>query len=392
MLSFQEFKKSMSVEEAKSEAEKKELEVATGSSVKSYRNHGSLQLMKLRKNGCIKEPEVKEDAKLEPSSCPDFTYGWSLYRCFSKYLLSEAEMKENGFPMPIPGKPNCAFVEKSARKYSKEQPNKPSIRICANCSEEFEIDKDGVPLLEDNCFYHWGKLRKVREMGQWTEKFTCCDGFGDSAPCESSIYHVWSGRNEDCMDGFIETSKLPCYMAECDAGIYALDCEMCYTTKGLELARLTVIDLNEDVVFDQVVSLSSPVLSYCTRFSGIDERKIREATYTFDDVRAWVLEHFFDKTILIGHSLENDLKALKLLHKTVIDTSVTFPHKFGPPNRMSLKHLASSLLKINIQEDVGGHDSKEDAVTCLRLMKMKIKEDSKVRKPRIIIGYVGRKR
>lgn len=97
------------------------------------------------------------------------------------------------------------------------------------------------------------------------EKYTCCDGADDSLPCQSNAYHVWSGKNEDCIPGFVKTRAWPAFRDDSDAGVYALDCEMCYTTRGLELARLTVIDLNEDVIFDQIIALDNPVLDYCTR-------------------------------------------------------------------------------------------------------------------------------
>ena len=32
------------------------------------------------------------------------------------------------------------------------------------------------------------------------------------------------------------------------------------------------------------------------------------------------------RTLLVGHSLENDLKALRVVHARVLDTAVLFPH------------------------------------------------------------------
>ena len=69
------------------------------------------------------------------------------------------------------------------------------------------------------------------------------------------------------------------------------------------------------------------------------------------------------------------MKSLQLLHKTVVDTSVTFPHKMGPPYKRALRALAAEHLKRLIQNEVGGHDSCEDALACMDLMKMKVKED-----------------
>ena len=54
-------------------------------------------------------------------------------------------------------------------------------------------------------------------------------------------------------------------------------------------------------------------------------------------------------TILVGHGLENDLRALSLVHATVLDTAVVFPHFYGLPFRRSLRSLAASYLKRDIQ-------------------------------------------
>lgn len=60
---------------------------------------------------------------------------------------------------------------------------------------------------------------------------------------------------------------------------------------------------------------------------------------------------FSEKTILVGHSLESDFKALRLLHDTVVDTSVMFPHKNGYPQKRALKNLCSEYLRKIIQND-----------------------------------------
>jgi DNA polymerase III epsilon subunit-like protein len=48
------------------------------------------------------------------------------------------------------------------------------------------------------------------------------------------------------------------------------------------------------------------------RFSGITEEDLSDVTTTIHDVQAVLLSMFNDKTILIGHSLESDMKALKV--------------------------------------------------------------------------------
>lgn len=86
-------------------------------------------------------------------------------------------------------------------------------------------------------------------------------------------------------------------------------------------------------------------------YSGISEKSLENITRTLRDVQAALLTKFNAKTILIGHSLESDLKALKLIHECVVDTSVLYPHKMGPPKKRALKTLCIEHLKKIIQED-----------------------------------------
>lgn len=64
----------------------------------------------------------------------------------------------------------------------------------------------------------------------------------------------------------------------------------------------------------------------------------------------------------------------------VVDTSVVFPHRLGPPHKMSLHSLTAEYLRKIIQESVCGHDTAEDAVACMELMLWKAKEDGKLKK------------
>lgn len=69
------------------------------------------------------------------------------------------------------------------------------------------------------------------------------------------------------------------------------------------------------------------------------------------DIQAVLLSMFHAKTVLIGHSLDSDFKALKLIHDVVVDTSVLYPHKMGLPKKRALKTLCIENLKRIIQED-----------------------------------------
>lgn len=45
----------------------------------------------------------------------------------------------------------------------------------------------------------------------------------------------------------------------------AMDCEMVYTEKGLELARATLVDEDGTAVYDQLVLPPNPIIDYNTK-------------------------------------------------------------------------------------------------------------------------------
>ncbi len=99
-----------------------------------------------------------------------------------------------------------------------------------------------------------------------------------------------------------------------------------------------------------------PVTDYRTQWSGITADMLVGVSTRLHQVQAAILHTICDKDILVGHSLDNDLKALRLCHRRCVDTSVLYPH---PQNgrKSSLRHLAKLYLKRDIQSDKEGHCS-----------------------------------
>ncbi|MFS7989355.1 putative exoribonuclease II [Helianthus anomalus] len=79
------------------------------------------------------------------------------------------------------------------------------------------------------------------------------------------------------------------------------------------------------------------------------------------------------ETVLVGHSLENDLLALKVSHSLVIDTTVLYKHSRGGTYKIALRVLTRKFLSREIQDSQNGHDSIEDAKAAMDLAFLKIK-------------------
>ena len=246
---------------------------------------------------------------------------------------------------------------------------------CTRCNKYFHLNAiTGNYIFEEECHYHWGKIRRSHYAGTWE----CCGAKEYSPGCTVASQHVWSGtlpgHNGPFNDYAMTTAPSSCEWKP-NQGVFALDCEMVFTKKGMEVAKVSIVNLCGEIVYDTLVKPSAPVVDYNTRFSGLRPSDLANITKTLTDVQADILSFVNSSTILMGHSLESDLRALKIVHKSVIDTSIVYPHSLGPPLRRSLKDLVRTELNKNIQ--IGEHNSAEDACAVVNLITRKMQMDIK---------------
>lgn len=314
---------------------------------------------------------LKKLRGLVPSAIPGLSKA-TLYSRLKGYLLTEEQRKEHGFPFAHPGKPGSAML------FTGEQLLSPTHRACCRCGTQYLVSSSGRCLYSEPCVYHWGRVLSIPVQGGWQVRYSCCYAPLEATGCKVAKQHVQDGR-KDNLHGFAKT--FPKKDWEAHAGIYALDCEMSYTTHGLELTRVTVVDTDLHVIYDTFVKPDHEIVDYNTMFSGVTEADLVNTKVRLCDVQAVLLSLFSTETILIGHSLESDLLALKFIHGTVVDTSVLFPHHRGLPYKRSLRGLISQYLSQMIQTHSGGHSSIEDARACMQLVTWKLQEDAKTSSP-----------
>lgn len=160
-----------------------------------------------------------------------------------------------------------------------------------------------------------------------------------------------------------------------ESPMFAIDCEMVSTVEDNligDAARVSIVDEQGECLYDTFVKPYTTVTNYRTKYSGITEELLNGVTTTLADVQQKMKQLIPEDAILVGQSLENDFHSLKLFHPYVIDTALLFTN--NSKCKPKLRALAQHLLKSSIQTSDKGHSSIEDALTCMRLVQLKLKK------------------
>ncbi|KAL8900487.1 MAG: hypothetical protein Q9207_005671 [Kuettlingeria erythrocarpa] len=276
--------------------------------------------------------------------------------------------------------------------------------LCDRCKTRFQVfpgrrGDDGALTSGGNCTYHWARARRPESMKGDTKprdlKYACCDEtVGVSAGCTKSDTHVFKISDPKRLALVMPFQPTPASDRTGLPGAVCFDCEMGYTTLGLELIRLTATAFPDGrPLLDVLVRPLGEVLDLNSRFSGVWPEDWTKATPLGVDAvqsdtditgtlqivespvvaRELLFRLLTPETPLIGHALENDLNAVRIIHPAIVDTCLLYAHPRGLPIRYGLKVLMKKHLDRDIQMGGDhGHDSKEDARAAGDLVRRRI--------------------
>ncbi|KAM0343748.1 hypothetical protein ACHAPU_008175 [Fusarium lateritium] len=153
-----------------------------------------------------------------------------------------------------------------------------------------------------------------------------------------------------------------------------LDCEMAGVRNGnSEIVSICVVDLfSGEVLLDTFVRPREQIVDWRTNIHGIRPSTLSLAAGQAKVLDGWetarqeLFKHINTDTVMIGHSIQNDLKALRLSHTTVVDTAIlTSDAVYGTGSHSGrcwgLESLCADLLKLRIRKSKT-HSALEDTM------------------------------
>ncbi|XP_077972729.1 putative exonuclease GOR [Styela clava] len=252
---------------------------------------------------------------------------------YNKILLHRARpvyLDRYGYPRPDGQHPEKA---KFSNLSSVQPINDSDNKTCVRCEKSFLLTESIENTSDKKCVYH--KRRSYQG-----KPHDYCGRRRGSRGCRTADNHVHNDNLRD-PSNYIATIKktIP---DDGSPGIYSIDGEMSYTVKGRTLTKFTVVDHNGKVICNEFANPVCQIIDYNTEFSGITKSDTDGTTTILKDVQNFCLEKFSSDTVLIGHAVECNLIALRLIHETIVDTAIVFPHPRGLPHMRALRTLGAT--------------------------------------------------
>lgn len=149
----------------------------------------------------------------------------------------------------------------------------------------------------------------------------------------------------------------------------ALDCEMIEGPRRRSMvAEVAVVDWDSTVVYHSYVQPTGPVVDYREAISGITPEKLVGAP-PLPKVQENLIR-LLEGSVLVGHALDNDLRALGIHYEPVRNTAKhPFFQTLGPKGQLQPRKLAALYNEYvgNGAIQQGAHGAIEDAKASMRV-------------------------
>ena len=244
----------------------------------------------------------------------------ALYEKLKGLLADKTILQEFNYPLKCESDNNISSGSSVYGDYNSINTDTDVKRNCRRCGITFSPIKyyATYPVSPSHCRYHSGKTEKIGGL----RVYGCCQApIGDSSGCETFDWHVFEGyKRGDPAPIYSPLNRVrdePRRMRV--RGVVALDAEMFYTVGGYEASRLTIVDFHtESTLLDVLIKpRAPPVLDYNTKWSGVSAELYDTdggglEVLDFNEAKGRMKEIIDWDTILIGHSLDNDLRVLEV--------------------------------------------------------------------------------
>ncbi|GAW23451.1 hypothetical protein ANO14919_130100 [Xylariales sp. No.14919] len=223
-------------------------------------------------------------------------------------------------------------------------------------------------IVSRQCTFHPSKRNKRNKK----KPYKCCDAITGGGGCQTLPKHNFQLPQRALTHQ--EFRHTPVALAEPKFRAVALDCEMAGVAGGgSEVILLCATDfVTGAVLINRLVCPGVAIADMRTRIHGITKSSLDKSTSQGQALAGWegarseLWKYIDDRTILVGHALEHDLGALRMIHPRVVDSSILSEIAVGGRRvRFGLQELSSELPRIEIRKGGEGiHDCMEDVLAA----------------------------
>jgi len=156
---------------------------------------------------------------------------------------------------------------------SREPSREGKVAKCERCTQPFQVKRMEEA---EQCTFHWGKALMTRVagkpsrvwvhpiinpcyLGEKTRVYTCCSRPAESEGCVHGPHVFYESAPEDLHARHGFSFLNPPDPSRKTLDVASMDCEMIYTTGGMRVARVSIVDGSGKEVFDEFIRMDDDV-------------------------------------------------------------------------------------------------------------------------------------